>query len=195
MKRLIRLMYFLLFIVIALNTILLGLTNVYYIPKESYEETTIELTEYTIVEEDPLYYTVTEEERDLLAKLVYAEASICSVECQTAVVSVIFNRLESGHWRQDMNNDGRISLYDIIYYPEAFSPITRGGIDKFNPTEKEYEAVDLVLKNGPILPTYVRYFRNNRHFTNNDFRAGYTGYTDIDNVYFGYFTEWEKGVW
>ena len=63
-------------------------------------ETTSEFT--CTVEEvcTPAYYIVTEEERYLLAKLVHSEASICSEECQRAVVSVVFNRLESGKWKK-----------------------------------------------------------------------------------------------
>lgn len=138
------------------------------------------------------YYNITEEERYLLAKLAHSEASICSQECQEAVVSVVFNRLESGKWRKDMNNDGVISLYDIIYYPHAFTPATNGAIDRWEPTSKDYAAVDAVLANGPTVPTYVRYFRAGHHFNSWD---GYNEYCSIDNVYFGYFTNWKQGAW
>lgn len=153
-----------------------------------------------IVHEDPnistMYYNVTPEEREMLAKVAHLEASICSQECQEAVISVIFNRLESGRWRKDVNNDGEITLYDIVYYPWAFSPVSYGMMDDCEPTSKDYAAVDAVLTNGPTVPTYVRYFRANYHFSNkNSGWETYVGYCSIDNVYFGYFSDWEKGTW
>ena len=143
-----------------------------------------------------MYYDVTSEEREMLAKLAHLESSICSQECQKAVISVVFNRLESGRWRKDMNNDGVITLYDIVYYPWAFTPVSNGMMDDCKPTSKDYAAVDAVLANGPTVPTYVRYFRANYHFSNkNSGWETYVGYCSIDNVYFGYFSDWEKGTW
>lgn len=151
-------------------------------------ETTIEPTEPEEVI-TPMYYTITEEERELLARLCFLESSICSSECQRAVVSVVFNRLESGKWKIDMNNDGIISLYDIIYYPNAFSPADK--IDSTTADEASYEAVDYVIQNGPTVPTYVRYFRTKYHFN----WDGYKGYCVMDNVYFGYMEAWQNGAW
>ena len=45
-----------------------------------------------------MYYSVTEEERLLIAQLVYREANTESLECQKAIVSVLFNRLACGKW-------------------------------------------------------------------------------------------------
>ena len=144
-----------------------------------------------IVQERKNYYEVTNDERYLLAKLAHAEASICSEECQRDVISVVFNRLESGKWCKDINGDGEVTLYDIIYYPNAFTPATNGAIDKWEPTEKDYRAVDYVIKNGPTVPTEVRYFR-----TDYDFKwEGYKNYKVIDNTYFGYFEDWRNGAW
>lgn len=139
--------------------------------------------------EESMYYSVTAEEREMLARLIYLESGICSLECQKAVCSVVFNRFDSGKWRKDMNNDGKITLYDIIYYPNAFSPAYK--IDTTTPNERAYEAVDYVLRYGPTLPTYVRYFRASYHFS----WDGYVGYCDMDNVYFGYMRNWKSGEW
>ena len=137
------------------------------------------------------YYVVTTAERYLLAKLVHSEASICSEECKRDVVSVIFNRLESGKWCKDVNNDSKITIYDIIYYPNAFTPATTGAIDDWEPTAEDYAAVDYVIKHGPTIPTEVRYFR-----TDYDFNwDGYKNYKVLDNVYFGYFEDWRNGAW
>ena len=138
------------------------------------------------------HYNITDEERELLARIVTCEASICSLECQKDVCSVIFNRLESGKWRKDMNDDNKITVYDIVYYPNAFTPTIDGSLDKCAvPCKSAYEAVDYVVKNGPTIPTEVRYFR-----TSYDFRwEGYENYKIIDNTYFGYFTDWKQGAW
>lgn len=129
------------------------------------------------------FYTVTEEERDLLAKLVFCEANTENLDCQKAIVSVVFNRLEAGKWGS--------SLEDVIFYPNAFTPATFGLLENAEPTAENYEAVDYVFKNGSTLPTYVRYFRADKHFS----WEGYEGYVVLDSVYFGYFIDWEKGVW
>ena len=138
------------------------------------------------------HYTITAEERELLARIVTCEASICSLECQKDVCSVIFNRLESGKWRKDVNGDGQITLYDIIYYPNAFSPTSNGAMDRCtSPCKSAYEAVDYVVENGSTVPTEVRYFRISYDFS----WEGYANYKVIDNVYFGYFTDWKNGAW
>lgn len=137
------------------------------------------------------YYIVTAEEREMLATLVYLESSICSEDCQRAVASVIFNRLDSGRWKKDVNKDSKITLYDIVYYPNAFSPAYLIEDYKDKTTQECYDAVDYVIQNGPTVPTYVRYFRTNYHFK----WDGYKGYCDMDNVYFGYMIDWQKGAW
>lgn len=137
------------------------------------------------------YYIVTAEERDMLATLVYLESSICSEGCQKAVASVIFNRLDSGRWKKDVNKDGKVTLYDIVYYPNAFSPAYLIEDYKDETTQECYDAVDYVIQNGPTVPTYVRYFRTNYHFK----WDGYKGYCDMDNVYFGYMEAWQNGAW
>lgn len=133
--------------------------------------------------EDSTYYKVTSEERELLAKLVHCEASICNMNCKYAVVSVVFNRLDSGKWGD--------TLTSVIYYKNAFTPATNGKIDKTTPSKSDYDAVDYVVANGPTVPTYVRYFRTDHDFNWN----GYKNYTVIDNVYFGYLDNWQKGAW
>jgi hypothetical protein len=127
----------------------------------------------------------------MIATLVYLESSICSEDCQRAVASVIFNRLDSGRWKKDVNKDDKITLYDIVYYPNAFSPAYLIEDYKDKTTQECYDAVDYVIQNGPTVPTYVRYFRTNYHFK----WDGYKGYCDMNNVYFGYMIDWQKGAW
>ena len=128
-------------------------------------------------------YSVTAEERELFARLVYCEANTEGIECQRAVVSVVFNQLDSGKWGN--------TVTEVIYYRNNFTPAVFGLLDTAEPTSTNYEVVDYVIQNGSTLPTYVRYFRSGYHHQ----WEGYEGYCVIDNVYFGFFTDWELGVW
>lgn len=154
--------------------------------KETYQEEVVIKSTPKIknnVEEKKAYYQVSEEERELLARLVHCEASICSNECKYDVISIVFNRLEAGKWGD--------TLEEVIYYKNAFAPATSGKLERTTPTKADYAAVDYVLENGPTLPTYVRYFR-----TDYDFKwEGYQNYKIVDNVYFGYFEDWQRGAW
>lgn len=118
-------------------------------------------------------YEITQEDRIMLAKLVYLEAGNCGQECQRAVVSVVLNRLESGYWGN--------TIEEVIYFPNAFSPTNM--MEGCIPTQDSHEVVDYVLKNGPTVPKEVRYFRDDF-----DHRwDGYTHYATYDNIYFGFF--------
>lgn len=124
---------------------------------------------------NPIYYNISQEERDMLAKLVYLEAGVCGSQCQRAVVSVVFNRLEAGYWGD--------TLEEVIYYKNAFSPAYL--IESCErPPQEVYDAVDYVLQHGPTIPSEVRYFRADKDFT----WEGYAHYATYENVYFGYFT-------
>lgn len=128
-------------------------------------------------------YTITAEERELMARLVHCEASNQSQECRIAVASVIFNRLDSGKWGN--------SITDVINYPCAFTPVLYDQLYVWDIDECDYEAVDYVVMNGPTVPTYVRYFR-----ANYDHKwDGYANYCVYEDTYFGYMEDWEHGAW
>lgn len=136
----------------------------------------VEVGKEVIVEviKEPTYaYNITSAEREMLARLVYREANIESLECQMAVVSVVINRWQDGRWGD--------TLEDVIYSPYQFTPANL--LYKTTPTELNYTAVDLVLQNGCTLPPYCMYFRADYHFD----WDGYKPYTQIDLTCFGYF--------
>lgn len=120
-------------------------------------------------------YEITSVEREMLARLVYREGNTESVECQRAIVSVVFNRLASGYWGD--------TLEEVVYAENQFAPANL--LYCTTPTETNYEAIDYVLKNGVTVPEYVMYFRANYHFN----WTGYQGYKKIDHTYFGYMTK------
>lgn len=125
--------------------------------------------------QEEMYYDITQEEREMLARLTYLEAGSCGSQCQRAVVSAIFNRLEAKYWGD--------TLKEVIYYPNAFSPAYLIDTSE-QPPQEIYDAVDYVLENGPTIPPEVRYFRADYDFS----WEGYAHYATYDNVYFGYFT-------
>jgi hypothetical protein len=136
-------------------------------------EVIVEIEKEIIVEAQPEYvYNVTAEEREMLARLVYLEANIESLDCQKAVVSVVINRWQNGYWGDNIEK--------VIYSPAQFTPASK--IKNTTPNNKNYEAVDYVLKNGCTLPEYIFYFRASYHFD----WDGYMPYTSIDDTYFGY---------
>ena len=142
------------------------------------EEAIPEIIEETNTKES--CYTLTPEEYELLAKVTWLEGGICSLYCQEMIVSVIFNRIESGKY-------GGNTLEDVIFFKNAFSVIPY--LDTAKPDSTTYEAIDYVLQNGSVLPPEVRYFRSNYHF---DWPT-YVPYCDLDNVYFGYVSNWSEG--
>ena len=158
-------------------------TKIVEVPKEVIVEKEIEVIVERVVEVEkivekeievqPTYaYNVTSEEREMLARLVYREANIESLECQKAVVSVVINRWKNGYWGD--------TLKDVVYAENQFAPAYL--IPTTTPTNQNYVAVDYVLKNGCTVPEYVLYFRAYHHF---DWK-GYIPYIRIDNTYFGY---------
>ena len=140
---------------------------------------TDEVEKEVFVEIEPTYvYSISSEEREMLARLVYLEANIESLECQKAVVSVVINRWQNGYWGD--------TLEDVVYAPNQFSPAYL--IPNTTPTNTNYEAVDYVLKNGCTIPEHVLYFRANYHFN----WDGYIPYQKMDDTCFGYLQKDKK---
>ena len=133
------------------------------------KEVEVEVIKEKIVEVEPkTFYNVTSEERELIARVLYRESGHSSLDCQKAVVSVIFNRLNSGYWGD--------TITDVIYAEGQFHVIET--IDYTTPTNENYEAVDYVIKNGSTIPNWVMTFNTG------GFRLGKDPYEEIDGTYF-----------
>ena len=117
------------------------------------------------------YYTITEEERTMVAALVKLEAGNQSWECQAAVASVIFNR-----W--DNHYAGAKNLHDVVYQKKQFSPAWK--IKRTTPSQVQYDVVDYICKNGPTLPSKVMFFHYKRYHSFG------TPYYHIGTEYFSY---------
>lgn len=160
-------------------------TETIYVPKKIIVEKEVpfevikEVEVIVEVEKEPTYaYNITSEEREMLARLVYREGNVESFECQKAIVSTIINRWKNGYWGN--------TLKDVVYAPNQYSPADI--LYKTTPTETNYKAVDEVLRDGCTVPSYVMYFRMDKHF---DWK-GYKPYCVIDTTYFGYLEKDKK---
>lgn len=128
------------------------------------------IIEEPIEEKKKIAFEVTPEERDILAKLVYLEARGESIECQKAVVSVVFNRVNSPYWGT--------TIEKVVYAKNQFVPAKY--IQKTVANEECYASVDYVLENGCTIPEYVLYFRADYFF------SWASKYEKIDQTCFSY---------
>lgn len=140
----------------------------------------VKMTDYDIsvlldaedVEEPEPYYEVTDYERELLERLVYHEGNTESLECQKAIISVVFNRL------YDEYNRFGDSIEEVIYAPGQFTVASYLFEDEPNETNKE--AVDWVIWNGPSIDEKIQFFRSKYYF------SWVEPAMNIDNTYFSY---------
>lgn len=108
---------------------------------------------------------LTEEEIDLLAKIVWVEARGESEEGQKAVVEVIFNRMAS-----DLFPD---TLYDVLSQKKPVQFSSWKLRDKAKPTEKEYNSIYEVLNgNTNILRDDTLYFATKKLKSKLDVKIG-----------------------
>ncbi len=114
--------------------------------------------------------SITENERELLAKATYLEAGNQSMTGQRAVVEVILNRVMSDKFPD--------TIEEVLYQPGQFT--TAPQLASAKPNEEQYEAVDLTLETStPVLEPYVLFFATGLP----DWQ---TKYEKIGAHYFGY---------
>lgn len=98
-------------------------------------------------EPEPRYETITEDERELLARVVYAESNTESLEGQIAVAQVVLNRVRSESFPDTVS--------EVIYQERQFS--TASILGSVVPNETNYEAVDAAFETE-VVPYEVLYF-------------------------------------
>ena len=106
------------------------------------------------------FYKYNFSERDiyLIAAIVSLEAGDYNTDrSQRGVASVIINRYEFGHWNSAKDKD-ETPIYNIIFARGQFSPAHKIKSHLHEPSERVYNNVKYVLKNGSILPDNVMYF-------------------------------------
>ena len=105
--------------------------------------------------------SLTEEEIDLLARIVWLESSGEPVEGQEAVVEVIFNRMAS-----DLYPD---TLYDVLSQGNPVQFCSWKNRDIAEPTQKEYDSIYNVLNgNTDLLRNDTLYFSTTKLTSNVD---------------------------
>lgn len=105
------------------------------------------------------------EDKQLLYRLVYAESGNQSYETQTFVCSVVLNRLRSDSFPN--------TIREIIYQPSQFEVVANGDIDTKTPSEMTIQAVNDVLEHG-VTNDKIISFRNNHYHVGltNEFVSG-----------------------
>lgn len=96
------------------------------------------------------YAPITEEERELIARIVYLEARGEPAEGQLAVAEVILNRVAAENFPD--------SVADVIFQENPQQFTTAPLIDEAAPGEAQYAAVDAATSGEAVLPMDVVYF-------------------------------------
>lgn len=89
---------------------------------------------YTLTLSDGTFYVVSDEDTELLARLVYAEARGESLEGKTAVAAVVLNRVRSSKFPN--------SIYEVIHEPGQFTPVEQNQL----PTHVDETCRDAVIR-------------------------------------------------
>lgn len=95
----------------------------------------------------------TEEEKDLLLRIAMAEVGgeECT-ECLALVMRVVLNRVESGEFGG--------TIRGVIYSEGQFTPVENGSFEHAGPTERCYDALEMVM-NGWDESQGAVYFESN----------------------------------
>lgn len=135
---------------------------------------TVEAKEIEVEPQEPEtnepYIELSEDEKYMLATLIFLEGGGESVECQHAIGSVVINRVTT-------SGD---SLQSVIFAKGQFEPAYL--ISSTSPEDTQIGIVNELCINGPSLPEYVTYFRADHFHEWSDL----TPYRSIDNTYFSF---------
>ena len=106
---------------------------------------------------------LTDEEKQLLAAILWAEANNQKVEGQMACVEVVFNRMRSGEWGN--GKPGQMAtLESVLSQKGQFA--TWKYRNKVKPTQEQFDAIEAVLnETETVLPStdYVYFDRRGKN--------------------------------
>lgn len=120
--------------------------------------------------------SVTDDERNLLARLVEAEARGEPYEGKVGVAIVVLNRVLSEEFPNDIRS--------VIYQKGQFSPVSNGSIN-CNPSEESYQAVDEAVRRINAGNTLGSLYFYNPKLCASAFHESLTTTTVIGNHVFG----------
>jgi N-acetylmuramoyl-L-alanine amidase len=112
----------------------------------------IKLPINNLTPKEVLYHTISDEEFELLARLIHGEARGEPYIGQVAVGAVVLNRVIDSYFPN--------TITDVIYQPKQFSPVANGQIN-LRPNRTAYRAARAALK-GEDPTRGARYFYNPR---------------------------------
>ena len=95
----------------------------------------------------------TDEDYQVLLRIVQAEAGICDKKGKVLVANVIINRVMSGRFPN--------SVKSVVYEPSQFQPVSNGAINSVKVTAETIECVDRAL-DGEDYSNGALYFMNRR---------------------------------
>lgn len=137
------------------------------------------------VEEFKSYYTYTEDELDLLSRLIYSEGGTESYETKLKIGSVVMNRVS--------DPDFPDSIWEVIYQKNQFAVTTTkidGVIMIDRPADEESKrAAKEVLDYGSILPPDVQVFYAEYIKGEKNWVTSRKVYEVCDNTVFAYIYE------
>ncbi|MDF2886631.1 MAG: cell wall hydrolase SleB [Lacrimispora sp.] len=97
--------------------------------------------------------SLSDEDYNVLLKIVQAEAGICDNEGKILVANVILNRVKSGKFPSTVKG--------VVYSPTQFSPVSNGSINSVKVTNTTIECVNRALE-GEDYSNGALYFMNRR---------------------------------
>ena len=115
-------------------------------------------------------YKLTDEEYDLLARVVTAEAENQGFEAQYLIACVVMNRVASDEFPD--------SVSEVIWQKNQFSSMWNGRYDKSVTTDSCYEAVQYMIEYGNELPEDILFF------TSCGYLPGTEPYMQVNDMYF-----------
>lgn len=83
-------------------------------------------------------FAITDEDYQILLKIVEAEATGEDLKGKLLVANVVLNRLEQ-------NFGGATSIVEVVFAEGQFSPVKDGRLFKVTPSETTYEAVEMAM--------------------------------------------------
>ncbi|WP_312425678.1 cell wall hydrolase [Lacrimispora sp.] len=95
--------------------------------------------------------SVTQDDYQVLLKIVQAEAGICDDKGKILVANVIINRVKSGKFPDTVKG--------VVYEPSQFSPVSNGSINSVKVTDDTKQCVDRALA-GEDYSSGALYFMN-----------------------------------
>ena len=163
--------------VMAVISVLIVITSCILVNDNDETGTTTETVTNVETEEETWVLKITQEERILMAKVLWNETHNYSRKLKEYCASTMLNQLFSPYYGN--------TITEVLSRPGAYKGYEYLEKAKDANLTEELNVVDYICQNGSILPNYVWLFRADEIFE----YEGIQIYEIVDNVYFQYFDE------